>query len=266
MKRVQGRNIYIVDLNSVVHSLGSPQAFAHQCQLAQFSAVWIRLGHGASLDANFTLPNLAEVRQELSKVGVGVWGWHVPQCPDDQSVDSEVQVVTDAMKTHSLDGVLLDAEQDEPGKKHFFLGNADQAKRYAEAIRKECDKGARGLALSSHDQPQGKPGFPFGVFLDYVIDNCPQVYYSKNPAKDRLKASIDGYTPLEKGRDFKDRYRPVGNITIFDDVPLPSLESCIRQTKDFISLIKVNGFKAYSFWCWDEAPAGLWQTFHTTPV
>jgi len=92
------------------------------------------------------------------------------------------------------------------------------------------------------------------------------VYYRKEPAKTRLDLSIAGYEPLEAGRNFKDRFKPVGNVTIYDDVPLPSLNSCVSHTKDFIALVKANGFAAYSFWTWDEAPAGIWKTFHTTPV
>ena len=53
MNRVVGRNIYIVDLASVVNSAGGPSAFAQQCQSCGFNAVWARLGYAQDLDDNF---------------------------------------------------------------------------------------------------------------------------------------------------------------------------------------------------------------------
>jgi hypothetical protein len=266
MNRVVGRNIYIVDLSLVVDSAGGPQCFAKQCRDSSFSAVWLRLGRGTTPSANFQLPEIKEIRTELKNAGIAVWGWHVPQCPDAASAAAEANLVANWAGTYSLDGVLLDAEQDEKGKKNYFLGGPAEAKTYASTIQQAFQQSGRGLALSSHDQPQKHPGFPFDVFLSYVADNCPQLYYTAEPVADRLKLSTTGYGPLEKGRDFTDRYRPVGNITVTDDVPLPSVDICIQKTKDFIALMKTNGFKAYSFWCWDQAPPYLWSTFHATPV
>jgi hypothetical protein len=262
MNRVQGRNIYIVDLNSIVHSMGGPQCFARQCQLSKLNSVWVRLGRGTNLDPNFSLNNIAQIKTELANEGVAIWGWHVPQCPDLDAATNEANQVVKWASDNGLQGILLDAEQDDPGKKNYFLGGDQEADRYASILRTACEKSGRGLALSSHDQPLGKSGFPFVTFLNYVVDNCPQVYYSTQPAATRLNKSIADYKQLETGRDFKDRYKPVGNITVFDDVPLPSVEACIKQTTDFIGLVKTNGFKAYSFWCWDEAPPGIWSTFH----
>jgi hypothetical protein len=264
MNRIQGRNIYIVDLDLVVQSAGGAQCFAHQCQLSKMSSVWIRIGRGLDAGSNFT--DIGQVKNELANVGVAIWGWHVPHCPNLDSAKDEADFVIKCASDNALAGILLDAEQDEPGERNYFLGHDREADLYASMIRRACDQSGRGLAFSSHDQPSGKPGFPFATFLKYVIDNCPQIYYRAEPAAARLNKSIADYKQLEQGRDFADRYRPVGNITIFDDVALPNVEVCAKQTSDFIKLMKTNAFKAYSFWCWDQASPSAWSVFHTMPV
>ena len=118
----------------------------------------------------------------------------------------------------------------------------------------------KGIALSSHDQPRNFPGFPFAEFLQHVEDNSPQVYYQGNVAT-RLEASIRQHRALEVGRNFQDRYKPVGNITVRGDVPLPSPQACVEAAREFMRLVDRNGFSAYSFW-WDEAPAQIWDLFH----
>jgi hypothetical protein len=188
------------------------------------------------------------------------------QCPNLAAADTEATLVIQAAHDHELSGVLLDAEQNDEGETRYFLGGADEAKAYASKIRQSFQQSGRGLALSSHDQPPKHEGFPFDVFLAYVQDNCPQVYYRSSPAKTRLDASIAGYEPLETGRDFQDRYKPVGNITLGSDVGLPNEATCLAAAKEFIGLVKTDGFKAYSFWCWDDAPQGIWEVFRTTPV
>jgi hypothetical protein len=265
MNRVEGRNIYIVDLDVVVHSIGGPAEFAEQCRLSKLSAIWVRLGRGLTLDLNFTIRSLAEIRTELAKVSVAVWGWHVPHCEDQAAAQAEADSVITWADTHSLGGVLLDAEQTSPGNKNYFLGTAAEAITYAHALRTSFEKSGRGLALSSHDQPHLHGGFPFKEFLAEVMDNCPQLYYTKNVA-DRLDPSVADYSRLEASATFKDRYKPVGNITVFDDIPLPSAHDCCEKTKELIRLVHANGFQAYAFWCWDEAPPALWRTLHTTPV
>jgi hypothetical protein len=168
MNRIQGRNIYIVDLDMVVHSIGGPASFAEQCRLSKFSSIWVRLGRGRNLDSNFAISNLAEIRTKLAKVSIAVWGWHVPHCQDQAAAQAEANSVITWADTHSLDGVLLDAEEIDPGKSNFFLGTAAEATIYAHALRTSFEKSGRGLALSSHDQPHVHGGFPFTEFLAEV--------------------------------------------------------------------------------------------------
>jgi hypothetical protein len=266
MNRVLGRNIYIVDLATVAAAAGGPQAFAQRCTDCKFNAVWVRLGHAQDLDTNFTDPGFAAIKSALAHAGVGLWGWHVPQCPDLDSADKEANLVISTAKNNALSGILLDAEQNGDNETRYFLGGNPEADHYASKIRNDCLLSGRGLALSSNDQPPKHQGFPFDIFLKYVYDNCPQVYYQASPAKTRLDLSIAGYKPLETGRNFQDRYKPVGNITLGDDVSLPDEQTCIQTTKEFMGLIKQYSFKAYSFWCWDEAPASIWQVFQQSAV
>jgi hypothetical protein len=281
MNRVLGRNIYVVQLAKVVQAAGGPKAFAKICQDCKFRAVWARLGHAQTLCSNFDPirnPALPQIQAELAAVGVALWGWHVPQCPPDNTpghvktanATAEAKLVIKWAADNALAGLLLDAEQNDTPQndpsQRYFQGGVDEATAYASAIQQACIQSGRGLALSSHDTPQVHGGFPFDVFLKYVTDNCPQVYYSPaHPPAARMNNSITGYTPLESGRNFQDRYKPVGNITTKDDVALPDDPTCIAYFKTFLGLVRAGGYKAYSLWCWDDAPAAIFDTLRTTP-
>jgi hypothetical protein len=263
MRRVTGRNIYLTSLRKVLGKKG-PAAFAARCRESQFSAVWLRLARGPALDKNFALPELNSVRSELDKVGVELWGWHVPFCADQDAAREESAKVVQWAEQYSLAGVLLDAERTNESPR--FRGGKPEAKIYAEAVHAGLSAKGRGIALSSHDQPALHKDLPFDIFLAHVEDNCPQVYYSSSKVATRFNKSVRDYTPLETGRDFKDRFKPTGNITVRDDVRLPSAKICLAAAKAFISLVKTGGYHAYSFWCWDSAPAEIWKFFRETPV
>jgi hypothetical protein len=160
-----------------------------------------------------------------------------------------------------LDGVLLDAEHGSA----YFQGGPAEAEQYTADVASKLGALGKGVALSSHDQPRLFPGFPFSTFLAHVQDNCPQVYYTGDVAT-RLGRSMRDYWPLESARDFQDRYKPVGNITVRGDVALPSPAVCLRKAEEFMGLVATNGLKAYSFWCWDEAPDEIWRFFRDHPV
>lgn len=274
MNRVVGRNIYIVDLAAIVQSAGGPAAFATECRDCKFSAVWARLGRAQTGDNNFSLacnPALPQIKKSLSDAGIALWGWHVPQCPNVASAKGEAALVIKWAKDNALAGILLDAEQNASFKEdpyqRYFRGGAAEAEAYALAIQQSCVATGLGLAFSGNDQPQVHEGFPFDVFLKRVADNCPQVYYSiKKPPAQRLQDSVNGYTPLEATRNFQDRYKPVGNITTASDVALPDPQTCTDYFKAFLGLIKAGGYKAYSLWCWDDAPPAIFDTLRNTPV
>ena len=262
MKRVLGRNIYVVSLVNVIANSGGISNFVARCRNSHFSSIWIRLGYGSQRDPNLAYDGFSATRDELRSVGIQTWGWHVPRCKTTSAADDEARRVAAWVTSCELDGVLIDAEF---GSK-YFLGGESEAEVYAEQLHRELILKERGVALSSHDQPHYFPEFPFESFLDYVQDNCPQVYYSSESVFGRLAQSIHDYQQLEQGKNFIDRYKPVGNITVHGDVALPSTKICLRKAKQFIDQVTTNGFHGYSFWCWDEAPEEIWDFFRTSPL
>jgi hypothetical protein len=256
MNRITGRNIYIVKLANVVTASGGIDDFVARCARSRFSAIWIRLGYGPRLDPNLSLADFTTIRNKLRAINTQIWGWHLPRCPNLSRAAQEAALVVDWANRYELDGVLLDAESGNL----YFQGGAAEAERYGTDVHRGIVASGKGIALSSHDQPRNFPGFPFAEFLQHVEDNSPQVYYQRNVAT-RLEASIRQYRALEGGRNFKDRYKPVGNITVRGDVPLPSPQACVEAAREFMRLVARNGFSAHSFWCWDEAPAEIWDLF-----
>jgi hypothetical protein len=261
MKRITGRNIYITELSVALGNM-TPADFARRCKDSKFTAIWIRVGRGPKLFPSFQLPIYPSLRAELDKVGVEVWGWHVPFCANTVAAADEAAKVISWSRNYNLAGVLLDAEKN----KGRFEGGSAEAIAYAAPIQAEMAATGRGLALSTHDQPPKHPHMPFKEFLDRVEDNAPQVYYRETDISIRLNKSIAGYKPLEAGRNFKDRYKPVGNITMADDLPMPSVPICLEAAKNFIARCNQEGFPGYSFWCWDTAPKEIWDFFKSTPV
>jgi hypothetical protein len=256
MNRIAGRNIYIVKLADVVRASGGVDAFVARCTQSRFRAIWIRLGYGPRLDPNLGLPDFGAIQNRLRANNIEIWGWHLPRCPNLNRAIQEAALVVEWANRYQLDGVLLDAESGN----RYFQGGAAEAERYAGDVYRGISALGKGVALSSHDQPRNFPGFPFAEFLRHVEDNSPQVYHKRDVAT-RLEASIRQYRALEAGRDFQDRYKPVGNITVRGDVALPNAQTCVEAAREFMRLVARNGFLAYSFWCWDEAPAEIWDLF-----
>jgi hypothetical protein len=264
MARVTGRNIYVTSLQAVLAKTGGAAALAATCADAKFSALWLRLGRGPQLDPNFRVAALPAVRKELDKVGIALWGWHVPFCADQDAAKAEASHVLTWADQYTLAGVLLDAERTPESPR--FRGGAAEAETYAKTVLEGLSAKGRGVALSSHDQPALHHDLPFAVFLKDVNDNCPQVYYQSKNVATRFNKSVKQYAALEKDRNFKDRFKPTGNITVSDDVPLPDVATCLTAAQKFIDLVHAGGFAAYSFWCWDAAPTEIWKFFRDTPV
>ena len=247
INRIAGRNIYIVKLANVVRASGGIDGFVARCARSKFRSIWIRLGYGPRLDPNLSLADFATIQSKLRAINTQIWGWHLPRCPNLSRAAQEAALVVDWAQRYGLDGVLLDAESGNS----YFQGGAAEAERYGTDVHRGIVAAGKGIALSSHDQPRNFPGFPFAEFLQHVEDNSPQVYYQGNVAT-RLEASIRQHRALEVGRNFQDRYKPVGNITVRGDVPLPSPQACVEAAREFMRLVDRNGFSAYSFWCWDS--------------
>ncbi len=168
MTRVSGRNIFIVDLASVLNATGGAKAFAGRCHASKFTAIWVRLARGSTLDSNFSLKTLPDVQTALANVNVALWGWHVPFCADQEAAKSEGDNVVNWANTFSLAGVVIDAECTPEDPR--FQGTEDEAKTYLGLVQPGLSAKGRGIALSSHDEPLGHDNFPFAVFLSYVAD------------------------------------------------------------------------------------------------
>ena len=262
MNRPLGRSIYIIHLEAAIAHAGGLNAFVKRCQSCSFSSIWIRLGQGAYLDKNLLLPSFPQIRAALAAAGIQVWGWHIPHGASTSAATDEAKKVCTWVLGNHLDGLIWDAE--EGGL--YFLGGRPEAEAYASSISAVLKPKNIGIALSSHDQPNLHQGFPFEIFLKYAIDNCPQVYYSTEAVATRLDKSIRAYRSLEAGRNFTDRYKPVGNITIHDEGALPSTAACLAKAADFMQLVETNGFKGYGFWCWDDSPEEIWPFLAAHPA
>ena len=174
MRRITGRNVYITDLR---HAIGgtAPGAFAERCSTARLKGIWVRLARGPNLDKNFAKGRISELRGALNDHDIELWGWHVPFCEDLNAATTEASRIVDWAERFELAGVLVDAERTPEYPR--FRGGKPEAEAYMLGLRDGLVAAGRGIALSSHDQPQFHRGLPFSVFLKYVLDNCPQVYY-----------------------------------------------------------------------------------------
>lgn len=263
MKRAKGRCIYIVDLAHVI-GVTPRTVFVKACRDMHLDAIWIRLGRGTTPSPNLNVPHLAELKAELGKNGVEIWGWHVPFCADLAAAKHEAALVVAWMQSSGVDGVIVDAERTPESPR--FRGGPAEAEAYCTLLGDALRESGKGFAFSSHDQPEGHRDMPFAPFLDAIPDVCPQVYY-KTPAVDpRLKKSIDQYRALIGAAPFQDRYKPTGNITIGGDVGFKSAADCVKATHTFIASTKANGFSSYSFWCWDETTAEILAALKEIPA
>lgn len=263
LRRTAGRNIFVIDLQKVLGA-ESAAAFAGKCCDAHLSGVWIRIGRGASPDPNLSVPRLRDVQRALTDAGVALWGWHVPVCMTAGDAAGEADRVLDWLDQARLAGVIVNAAGADASAQ--FRGGPDAATVYAAALVGGLHRRNCGVAFSSPAQPAQNGALPFKSFLDRIADICPQVL---DPAADPapgLNRSIADYTPLVDIREFASRFRPSGNITTSGDIPFPDVQTCLTATAAFLREVKANGFESHSFWCWDMAPAEIWQLFNRTPA
>jgi hypothetical protein len=81
-----------------------------------------------------------------------------------------------------------------------------------------------------------------------------------------LQRSIDGYSAIETGRDFRNRKRPTGDITARRDVGLTDVVTCIAATETFVTRIEANSLRAHGFWRLDDSPAAIWGDLANIPA
>jgi hypothetical protein len=251
MKALSGRHIYITNLKLVVGA-DSPATFIQRCIDAHLNGIWIRIGRGQTKDANLSLPELSLIKQGLQSKGIELWGWHVAFCKDEASARNEASIALRAAEEADLDGIVVDGERTPESPR--FQGGEKEADIYLMALAAGLAQKSKGLAFSSHDQPSLHRNFPFPIFLKYIRDICPQVYYRVADPAPRLAKSVNDYRMLVPSTDFIARYKPTGNVTIGEDVGFHDVGVCQSATREFLRIVKRDGYAAHSFWCWDNAP------------
>ncbi|MGO9770524.1 MAG: hypothetical protein ACLPSW_13405 [Roseiarcus sp.] len=263
MKRMNGRCIYIVDLAATIDGR-SPADFANCCSDARLSAIWIRVGRGATPDKNLKMAALPTLLTALKNQGIEIWGWHVPFCAEITAARREATLAINWIRDNSLDGLIVDAERTPESPR--FRGNAAEAEAYCGPLQTAMASLNKGLALSSHDQPAVHADLPFETFLRHILDICPQVYYRTPAVSARLTKSFNQYKALDQSGGFEQRYKPTGNVTVSGDMRFPSVSQCLKATEAFIQQIRARRLMSYSFWCWDEAPTELFTLLSQLPT
>jgi hypothetical protein len=263
MTAMQGRNIFVVDLATILAPIG-PAVFLQRAVEGRFSAVWIRIARGEKLDPNLRLDSLPSLRKALADAGVALWGWHVAFCPGVAASRREAELVVELAERFDFAGVTLDVEKTPENPR--FRGGPREAEVYAGRVAERLAARGRGVALSTHDQPSLHRDMPFDALLAHVHDVTPQVYYRGADASRRFAKCLRDYHALLPEAEFAARFKPTGNVTVGHDVGLPGVEACIAGARNFMELANRTGAKAYGFWCWDAAPAEIWAFFKETPV
>ena len=263
MKRIHGRNIFIVSLANVLQPIG-PGLFLERAMASRFSALWIRIGRGERMDPNLAAPELAGLRGALKDAGVELWGWHVSFCATPDAARREADLALEWVERHELDGLLVDLEKTPDNPR--FQGGAREAEIYAGRLAAGLAGQGRGIALSTHDQPSLHPDAPLAAVLEIVEDVTPQVYYRSAAVAGRFKRSLRDYEALIGKGAIKRRYKPTGNITTLADVRLKDPAASLAATRNFLRLVRRTGCGAYSFWCWDAAPQEIWDFLPREPV
>ncbi len=263
MKRIHGRNIFIVSLANVLQPIG-PGLFLERAMASRFSALWIRIGRGEGMDPNLTAPELSGLRGALKDAGVELWGWHVSFCATPDAARREADLALEWVERHELDGLLLDLEKTPDNPR--FQGGPREAEIYAARLAEGLAGQGRGIALSTHDQPSLHPDAPLGTVLEIVEDVTPQVYYRSTAVARRFRKSLRDYEALIGKEAIKRRYKPTGNITTGADVRLKDPAVSLAATRKFLRLVHKTGCGAYSFWCWDAAPQEIWEFLRHEPV
>jgi hypothetical protein len=160
LKRTAGRCVYVTNLSHVVGP-SDPAEFAAKCRDAHLDSIWIRAGRGANRDANLGFGKLAAIRAELTRIGIALWGWHVPFCANSTAASKEAAAVLTWATDAELAGIIVDAERTPESPR--FQGDIKDAVAYLKPLTKGLEDAGLGIAFSSHDQPSLHADMPFAV-------------------------------------------------------------------------------------------------------
>ena len=252
------RAIYVWKLAPIVAAEGSVSMMVNKARRARITQIWVKIAEGRSRYRNVTGSTAAlmhELVRRCHDKGIEVWGWHVPRCATETIARREAEVVQQVAAEFELDGIIADAE-DGPS---FFIGDLDEAKVYADAMRAGADALGKPLAISSHDIPQNFPSWvpKFNAIAAKCDLNFPQVYYGGSPSvENRLRRAENGNSHLDIP------FVPVGAAWIGPGGGCESASACAERAREFIRLVHDRGYEGYSFWHWAGAPLAFWEVLN----
>lgn len=258
-----GRSIYIHKLGPIITAEGSVQKMVDKASLAKLEGLWVKIADGLSPSPNVKSPLDAKFQKLVTlahAAKINVWGWQVPHCQSVADAKAEAQLAASLIDSFHLDGDIADIEAGVA----YFQGGVAEADAYAAELKKLLKPKGKFLAISSHDIPQGQPGFIeiFNQVARQCDYNFPQVYYGTSPSvENRLGRAEKANSHLTVP------FVPVGAawVSSESDGGCVSASSCAERTREFIRLVNERGYEGYSFWHWYGAPLAFWEVLNETP-
>lgn len=244
--------------------------FIQKAQDHKISSVWVKIADGDLLFANVREPWLREFTRLVTAAHqsqITVYGYHVPHCATVADSDREVQLISNLLSTLKLDGVVIDNEEGAS----YFRGGANEAKAYAQGLKKVLGPANKFMVMSSHDVVSAHPKAYAAIIAGFIDVNGPQVYYGQSATvKKRLDRAV------QENSAFPVPFLPVGAMFIkeagHDDGGCANDDECAQRATDFIALVSklheanAQKFPGYGFWNWEEAPAKAWDVLKNTPI
>ena len=254
------RAIYIWRLQPILNAEGSVSRVVDKARRAQIDQIWIKIADGKSRYSNTrpeTANKLTELIERANKKNIQIWGWHVPHCPDLNTVNQEIENIADILKQFPFNGLIMDAE----GGGTFFQGDKTEASAYGKGMRDLADQKKLPLGISSNDIPQNIGDWlpKFNKIAFHATDNFPQVYYGGSPSVvSRLDRAVNANAHVTIP------FSPVGAAWLGDGGGCASASACAERAREFILLCNQRQYPLYSFWHWGGAPLAFWEVLNTT--
>ena len=267
---LNGRAMYVFQLDAVLHLEGSVGAIVAKAVRAKISSIWVKIADGTSPSANIlgSLGNhFRELIAQAKAAGVEIYGWHVPHCNTDAATDNEVSLLVNIVDQFGIAGVVVDNE-DGLG---FFKGDATTADRYGAGLHGAMQNRGKIVAMSSNDIVSFHPKSFATVIGKHIDVNTPQVYYGANSS-----VAVRLNKAIAENKVIPAPFFPVGVCVVEprgeDEGAFSDPVKCAAFTADFIRIASAlhlaapNHTTGYGFWTWDQAPPSFWQVLFDTEV
>ena len=264
-----GRAMYIWRLKGVIGA-GSVDDVVARATRCKITSLWVKIGDGARPFENTkgaVGKQLAQIVSKCAQSGISVFGFHVPNCPTEESVGDEVDMVENVVRGFGLAGVVVDNE-DGSG---FFKGDSGTAALYASTLRAAMTAAGKLVVMSSNDIVSAHPKSYAGVIGKQVDINAPQVYYGQSKSVSARLNRAQGENKVISAPFF-----PIGAAFLRqpaeNDGGFLDPQTCAEWAKDFVELVSLLHrasplqFPGYGFWNWDEAPVEVWRVLEETEV